>query len=80
MEHESTSAKEQLLLQNSSTSMASDSLQEELRKERLKVLLKEEAMSNLEKKVDRMSVSISEMEFLLLLFPFFFLGVGSASV
>ncbi len=42
--------------------MMSDSLLEELREERLKVLLKEEAVSNLEKKVERMSVSVTEME------------------
>ena len=43
----------------------SDTHQEELRAEKLKVLLREQTISSLEKKLERMTASVSEMESIL---------------
>lgn len=54
--------KEQLLQQSYSTTVTSDTLQDDLREERLKVLLKEQTIFGLEKKVERLTASSVETE------------------
>ena len=65
LEDESSSYKDQLLQQHTCNKVLSSSLEDELREEKLKVVLKDQAISSLNKKVKRMAATIGEMETML---------------
>jgi len=65
LKDESSSYKEQLLQQHSSSKAKSCSLEDELREEKLKVVLKDQVISSLNKRMERMTAAIREMEMIL---------------